>query len=159
MPDQQLSQNHDSEKSNSMEIARWLVAFVAFVTAVGGLLADYFIPSSGAQHIKNPRWPPHAKFHNAQSILMGLTLGVLTFALLFQRGHVSKNRLLLSALLAAIYWLCIFAAPIFPGTAFSDPEFASVNPSPLGIPAQLFIGFILMAILVAAVLVALFAKA
>ncbi len=41
---------------------------VAFVTAIGGLLADYFIPTSGRQHIKNPHWPPHAKFHNAQTI-------------------------------------------------------------------------------------------
>jgi uncharacterized membrane protein len=141
-----------------VELARWLVAFVAFVTAIGGLLADYFIPSSGKQHIKNPRWPPHAKFHNAQSILMGFALGGLSLALLFQRSHVSESRLLLSALLASIYWLCIFAAPIFPGTAFSDPEFASANPRPMGVPAQLFIGFVLVAILVAAVSLVVFAK-
>lgn len=141
-----------------MELARWLVAFVAFVTAIGGLLADYFIPSSGAQHIKNPRWPPHAKFHNAQSILMGFALGGLSLAVLFQRSYVSENRLLLSALLASIYWLCIFAAPIFPGTAFSDPEFAAANPSPMGVPAQLFIGFVLVAILVAAISLGAFAK-
>jgi small-conductance mechanosensitive channel len=141
-----------------VEVARWLVAFVAFVTAIGGLMADYFIPSSGAQHIKNPRWPPHAKFHNAQSILMGLTLGALSIVLLFQGSHLSKGRLLLSALLASIYWLCIFAAPIFPGTAFSDPEFAAVNPSPMGIPAQLFIGFVLVAILLCSVFLAAFSS-
>jgi vacuolar-type H+-ATPase subunit I/STV1 len=141
-----------------LELARWLVAFVAFVTAIGGLLADYFIPSSGAQHIKNPRWPPHAKFHNAQSILMGFFLGALALALLFQRSPVSENRFLLSALLASIYWLCIFVAPVFPGTAFSDPEFASVNPRPLGMPAQLFIGFILVGVLLAAACLAVFKK-
>ena len=142
-----------------MELACWLVAFVAFVTAIGGLMADYFIPSSGAQHIKNPRWPPHAKFHNAQSILMGFALGALSIGLLFQQPHVSESRLLLSALLASIYWLCIFAAPIFPGTAFSDPEFAAVGPSPGGIPAQLFIGLVLVAILSAAACLAIFTKA
>jgi hypothetical protein len=141
-----------------VELARWLVAFVAFVTAIGGLLADYFIPSSGAQHIKNPRWPPHAKFHNAQSILIGFFLGALALALLFERSPVNENRLLLSALLASIYWLCIFIAPIFPGTAFSDPEFASANPRPLGVPAQLFIGFILVGILLAAACLAVFEK-
>jgi len=114
-------------------------------------MADYFIPSSGAQHIKNPRWPPHARFHNAQSILMGLSLGVLAIAILFQKSPVSRNGLLMSALLASIYWLCIFAAPIFPGTAFVDPEFASATPRPMGMPGQLFIGFILVAILLAAV--------
>ncbi len=142
-----------------MELARWLVAFVAFVTAIGGLMADYFIPSSGAQHIKNPRWPPHAKFHNAQSILMGLTLGALSIGLLFQRPHLTESRLLLSAVLASIYWLCIFAAPVFPGTAFSDPEFAAGNPSPMGVPAQLFIGFVPVGILLAVVCLGAFAKA
>jgi uncharacterized membrane protein len=141
-----------------MELARWLIAFVAFVTATGGLMADYFLPASGAQHIKNPRWPPHAKFHNAQSILMGLTLGVLSIALLFEPSRLSVYRITLSAMLASIYWLCIFAAPIFPGTAFSDPEFASVNPSPMGVPFQLLIGFVLVAILILAICLALFTK-
>jgi hypothetical protein len=134
-----------------METAKWLIAFVAFVTALGGLMADYFIPSSGAQHIKNPRWPPHAKFHNAQSILMGLTLGVLAIAILFQHSTVSRSGLLMSAFIASIYWLCIFAAPMFPGTAFVDPEFATATPRPMGLPGQLFIGLILVGILLTAV--------
>jgi hypothetical protein len=139
-----------------MEIARWLIAFVAFTTAIGGLMADYFIPSSGAQHIKNPRWPPHAKFHNAQSILMGLSLGVLALVILFRRSPVSRDDLWLSAILASIYWICIFAAPLFPGTAFVDPEFRSKTPRPMGLPGQLFIGFVLVAILIAAMSLALF---
>ena len=134
-----------------IEFARWLVAFVAFVTAVGGLMADYFIPSSGAQHIKNPRWPPHAKFHNAQTILMGFSLGVLALVILFRRSPISTNALLLSAILASLYWLCIFAAPIFAGTAFIDPEFASPTPKTFEIPAQLLIGMFLVAVLLAAV--------
>ena len=141
-----------------MDLARWLVASVAFTTAIGGLLANYFIPSSGAHHIKNPRWPPHAKFHNAQSILMGFTLGVLAIAILFQRSPVSEDRLLLAALLSSIYWPCIFAAPIFPGTAFTDPEFVSVNPKPLALPAQLIIGLVLTTILATAVGLALFSS-
>src|SRR5881394_1871258 len=60
----------------TMEVARWLVAFVALVTALGGLMVDYLLPSSAAQHMKNPKWPPHAKFHNAQGILIGLFLCV-----------------------------------------------------------------------------------
>jgi hypothetical protein len=130
-----------------IETSRWLIAFVAFVTAIGGLMGDYFIPSSGAQHIKNPRWPPHAKFHNAQSILMGLVLGVFALVILFGSSSVSVRKLLLSAFVASIYWLCIFAAPIFPGTAFVDPEFAAATPRPMGLPGQLFIGFIFVGIL------------
>ena len=88
---------------------------------------------------------------------MGLALGALAITILFQRSPVSKSRLLFSALLASIYWLCIFAAPVFPATAFSDPEFAAMNPAPLGVPAQLFIGFITITMLLASVCLSVFA--
>ena len=130
-----------------METARWLIVFVAFVTAIGGLLADYFIPASGRQHIRNPKWPPHAKFHNAQTILMGLCLGVLAIAILFLRQPLSMNELGLAAIVSSLYWVGIFGACIFPGTAWVDPEFASAAPSPMGMPLQLLIGLVLVAIL------------
>ena len=91
-----------------MELARWLIVGVALVIAIGGLLADYFIPSSGKQHIKNPHWPPHAKFHNAQTILMGLSLGVIAIAVLFRHSVPERGDLVMAALLASLYWLCIF---------------------------------------------------
>ena len=134
-----------------MEIARWLVVFVAFITGIGGLLADYFIPASGAQHMKNPRWPPHAKFHNAQTIFLGLALGILSIVLLFLHSPLTRETLLVSAILASLYWICIFAAPVFPGTAFVDPEFASAAPNVGKMPLQLVIGLVLVGILFVAV--------
>ena len=133
-----------------MELARWLVALVAFITGIGGLLADYFL-SSGAQHIKNPRWSPHAKFHNAQGILMGAMLASLTIALLFHQRVMGRETLLLAALVASVYWLAIFTAPIFPGVAFVDPEFAAGAPNVGKVPLQLAIGFVLVGLLVVAV--------
>jgi hypothetical protein len=134
-----------------MEIARWLVVFVAFITGIGGLLADYFIPASGAQHMKNPRWPPHAKFHNGQTIFLGLALGILSIVLLFLHSPLTRETLLISAILASLYWICIFAAPVFPGTAFVDPEFASAAPNVGKMPLQLVIGLVLVGILFVAV--------
>jgi hypothetical protein len=134
-----------------MEIARWLVVFVAFITGIGGLLADYFIPASGAQHMKNPRWPPHAKFHNAQTVFLGLALGILSIVLLFLHSPLTRETLLVSAILASLYWICIFAAPVFPGTAFVDPEFASAAPNVGKMPLQLVIGLVLVGILFVAV--------
>jgi len=137
-----------------MEAARWLVAFVALVTAIGGLLADYFIPWSGRQHIKNPAWPPHGKFHNGQTILMGLALGVLAMAILFGRHPMDANGLLMAAILASLYWVCLLAAPIFPGTAWTDPEFEPITPRPMGLHPQQLIAFVLLAILLAAIALA-----
>lgn len=54
-----------------MEAARWLIVFVAFVTAIGGLLVDYFIPASGRQHIKNPKCPPTRNFTTPRPSLWG----------------------------------------------------------------------------------------
>jgi hypothetical protein len=50
-----------------------------------------------------------------------------------------------------VYWISIFAAPPFPGTAFVDPEFASATPSVGRVPLQLAIGFVLVGILLVAV--------
>jgi hypothetical protein len=37
---------------------------------VGPLVADFAYRPTARQHIHNPNWPPHAKFHNAQYIAM-----------------------------------------------------------------------------------------
>lgn len=65
-----------------MEIAKWLVAFVA-VFGFGGYIADAVVPTTASQHQHNPAWPPHAKFHNGQTMLMGIGLGLLSLYLLF----------------------------------------------------------------------------
>lgn len=135
-----------------MEAARWLVAFVAVVTAAGGLAADSFVPWSARQHIKNPAWPPHAKFHNGQSILMGLSLGVLTLVVLFEETAPGTKELLLAAGIASLYWDSLLVAPIFPGTAWTDPEFEATTPRPFGLHPQQLIAFVLLAMLLIAVL-------
>ena len=137
-----------------MEAARWIVAFVAVVTALGGLVVDYFIPPSGRQHMKNPRWPPHAKFHNGQSILMGLGLGILALVILFGPQPLGVNGLLIAAIISSLYWVSILIVRIFPGTAWADPEFEPTTPKPLGLHPQQLIGFVLVGLLLAAVVLA-----
>lgn len=131
-----------------LEVARWLIALVAFVTALGGLLADFLLPAPAAQHIRNPRWSPHAKFHNAQGILMGFCLGGLALVLLFRHSAVSRGDVWLASFIASIYWITIFGARLFPGTAFVDPEFEQQGPKRP--PAQLVIGIVFVCILAAA---------
>lgn len=136
-----------------MEAARWIIALVAAVTAAGGLCADWFIPFGARQHLKNPLWKPHAKFHNAQGILMGFGQGVLAIGLLFI-CPLSLTTILIAALIASLYWVALMAAPIFPGTAWVDPEFDDATPRPLGLHPQQLIGYVLLALLVVAAVLA-----
>jgi hypothetical protein len=46
-----------------------LISLVAAETAVGPYLADW-----NETHICTPTWPPHAKFHNGQTMSLGAGL-------------------------------------------------------------------------------------
>ncbi len=116
-------------------MARWLIGFVG-VMGVGGLLADYLVWATARQHMKNPAWPPHAKFHNAQTILLGIGLGLLTLALLTVPAADSQFHLILAGCTASLYWLSMLVAPAFRGTAWVDPEFRDSTPRPLGLHPQ-----------------------
>ncbi|WP_425432478.1 DUF6640 family protein [Granulicella rosea] len=54
----------------------------------GGFVADAVVPATAGQHLRNPRWPPHAKFHNGQTMLMGVFNGSLSVIVL-SRFHAS----------------------------------------------------------------------
>jgi hypothetical protein len=136
-----------------MEAALWQVTFVSAGTAIGGLCVDYFMPT-GRQHLRNPRWPPHAKFHNGQSVMMGLIQGVLALVLLFEPGRLTLGRLLLAATISSSYWVAAFGARVFPGTAWVDPEFEAATPKPLGFNPNQLLGLVLLAILAAAIALA-----
>ena len=140
-----------------METARWIIIFVSVVTAGGGLAADWFVPFGAKQHLKNPLWKPHAKFHNAQGILMGFLQGVLAIGLLFI-APLSMATILLAALIASLYWDALMAAPIFPGTAWVDPEFDAETPRPLGLHPQQLIGYGLLALLLAAITISFLSR-
>ena len=104
-----------------MKIARGMIAVVAMVTAAGGLCADYFIKAGARQHLENPAWPPRAKFHNAQAILMGFGQGVLSLAILFV-GPLTPTKVVLAAIVASLHWASLMLAPRFPGTARMSDE-------------------------------------
>ncbi|MFE0024716.1 DUF6640 family protein, partial [Amycolatopsis sp. NPDC059021] len=52
-------------------LGRVLISVTSLATAVGPYKADW-----NETHVHNPAWPPHAKFHNGQTMSLGLALGV-----------------------------------------------------------------------------------
>ena len=134
-----------------MQIARWLVAF-ACLLGVGGFIADFLVWETARQHMKNPAWPQHAKFHNAQTMLMGIGLGLIGDVILFAFRPLTLSGLLLASGAASLYWISMVLAPLFPDTAWSDPEFRASTPRPLGLYPQQLLGYAVIAVLLIAVL-------
>lgn len=98
-------------------IGRLLISLVATFTAVSPYLADW-----NETHIYNPLWLPHAKFHNAQTMVLGALLGLLAlYCLWLGRETSDQQKLNEAAVLAALYWLAQLPAAFFPGTALTDP--------------------------------------
>ena len=139
-----------------MEIAKWLVAFVG-VFNFGGLVADALVPGGAKQHLFNPRWPPHAKFHNGQTMSMGVISGALTLYILFGVDPLTLQMLLVAAAIAGNYFAAMVLAQLFPGTLWSDPEFSDAVPRPLGLFPQQLISYVLCTLIVTAVILAVHA--
>ena len=136
-----------------MEIARYLIAFVA-VFNFGGFVADAVVPATARQHLLNPHWPPHAKFHNAQTMLMGIVNGTLSLVILFGTQSLTLPVFLLAAAIAANYFVTMAFAPLFPRTAWVDPEFISGTPRPLGLAPQQLISYVVCGLVFLAIVLA-----
>jgi hypothetical protein len=117
---------------------------VAVETALGALLFDLVLHDTAHEHLFNPAWPPHAKFHDAQYIVMSLALGAIALVL------VMRSRLLTAAAVLAVPWASMFPALLFPGTATYDPEFRAETTFVAGMHGQLFMALVTLAILAGA---------
>jgi hypothetical protein len=84
-------------------------------------------------HIYNPEWPPHAKFHNAQTMSTGVALGVAgLYTTWMRRGRWTQGRLDVSTAAASIYWITQLSAVLYPETALFDH---ARQRTPAGTPA------------------------
>jgi hypothetical protein len=137
-----------------MQISKWIITFVAVYGGLGGVLFDSVIPATARQHLWNPAWPPHAKFHNGQTMLMGALNIVTVLCLLFAVGPLTLPVLLVASGVAVTTFVAMLLAPAFPGTAWSDLEFDARNPRPLGIPVQKLLSLAAIGVTLVAVVIA-----
>ncbi len=140
-----------------MEIAKYIVAFVALY-GFGGLVADGLVPATARQHLYNPEWPPHAKFHNGQTMLMGIVNGTIALVVLFGFHPLTLPLFLVATAAASVYWVTMVLAPLFPGTAWYDPEFKEASKRPFGFSPQQLLSYALCILLVVAMILALAAR-
>ncbi|KAL9621128.1 MAG: hypothetical protein Q9160_004379 [Pyrenula sp. 1 TL-2023] len=102
--------------------SRILFTLNALITSLGAYIADW-----NKTHIYNPRWPPHAKFHNGQTMSMGLALGLCTLYYTWsvspQTAEGEKMRRGFIVVLASLYWVTQASGLLYPGSEAVDPEF------------------------------------
>lgn len=102
----------------SLPWARIIICAVALLGGLGGLISDF-----SDTHLLNPLWPPHAKFHNAQTMSLGLLLAACAIGFAVWPTRAPRQRLVAVAVLGSLYWTSIFFAQFFPGVGFFDPQF------------------------------------
>lgn len=79
-------------------------------------------------HIFNPNWPPHARYHNGQTMSIGLFIGLITHYTLFvliPQTSVRQQRIHLNwiLLLQNLTYLSSLSGILYPGAGWTDPEF------------------------------------
>jgi hypothetical protein len=123
--------------SASVSVGRALLTLVAITTGVGGYIADW-----NDTHVYNPRWPPHAKFHNGQTMSTGVLLGMSALYYLYRpmsssSGAAVQDSLHLVVWFLSLNWIAQLSAILYPGSLAMDPEFGDEFPQ-LYICAVLF---------------------
>ncbi|WP_263381289.1 DUF6640 family protein [Granulicella arctica] len=123
-------------------ISRVVFYFVSVYLVVGAHVADY-----SRTHLLDPRWPPHAKFHDGQTLMFSIFLGALTIYFASVRTQDKALTLTATTSFAALYWVTQALAIVYPGTAFMDPEFDGPSAYLLGIPAQVVVDVLALSLI------------
>ena len=124
-------------------VDRILVSLVSIVTIFGAFVCDW-----DQTHIFNPNWPPHAKFHNGQTMSMGVALELLSLWLLWRKKELPNFDFNLAVLVASLYWITQASAILYPGTDFFDPDTVNLPRSHVfGLPIQVVLQALLYTLL------------
>ena len=107
---------------------RWVLSSVAAFTTVGGFLADW-----NRTHLFNPGWPPHAKAHDAQTIILGSLLGASGLYFLWKRDERPERDLALGTLLPSFFWMAQCGSFLFPEAEGFESEFPEKVPRVRGV--------------------------
>jgi hypothetical protein len=73
-------------------------------------------------HIYNPHWPPHAKFHDGQTLSMSILLGALTAFLAWKSSKNVPMMVSGAACAASLYFITQGTAILYPGTGLFRSE-------------------------------------
>jgi hypothetical protein len=107
---------HDTTKRSRFSPGKLVLSIAALYPTVGAFAMDW-----NETHIHNPDWPPHAKFHNAQTMSTAAQCTVLSLWQLWRPGAETRSRLHWTLLFNALFVATQAPAILFPGTDWADP--------------------------------------
>lgn len=91
-------------------------------------------------------------------MLMGFFGGGLALVILLGSGPLTLPMFLLASVAAASYFVAMALALLFPGTAWTDPEFEAETPKPVGLAPQQLVTYVLCAVALVAVALAVWSR-
>lgn len=126
-----------SPASTAFSLGKSLILLNGLSQSVLAFVFDY-----NETHVKNPRWPPHARFHNGQTMSLGVLLATFSAYLAFRPASLQQKQfdVFHAAIIGSMYFVAGISAILYPGTKWMDPEFGEGSPQ-----AGLFVGMIVVA--------------
>ena len=105
-------------------LGRSLIMLNNLFYSLGAFIADW-----NETHVKNPRWPPHARFHNGQTMSMGAILCLTSAYFCFRDTNpigglnATRDSVWTAAVIGSMYTITGISGFFYPGALGVDPEF------------------------------------
>src|SRR3954451_23686655 len=97
---------------NRIQAARWLMTFLLTATTVLSFVLDW-----SPNHLLNPLWHPHARFHGALLLFMLTGMSGTAIWLLWRKSSEPNVELRAAALLNLSFWTPLFyVTSLLPGS-------------------------------------------
>ncbi|KAK4949516.1 hypothetical protein LTR10_012134 [Elasticomyces elasticus] len=128
-------------------LGRGVLTIGNLLYAVGAFLADF-----NDTHVYNPKWPPHARFHNGQTMTLGILLSTTSLYFAYRpfgsqlSAAAAKDSIFYSAMIGSFYCFAGLTAILYPGTDWKDPDITVGGAQPFlfsGVVASMWIGYAL----------------
>lgn len=130
----------------TLNIEKILLSLCALITFFAAFWADVLGPFS-QEHIFNPKWPPHAKFHDSQYICMSMLLSLVALGFIWRRNLPQLEDHIIAGLILASPYLGMYAALLFPGTAMFDSEFDKLAAYVAGLYPQIWFATVILGVI------------
>ena len=89
-----------------LEVARGIMSFVLLVGSILSFILDW-----SPNHLLNPAWHPHARFHGALMLFLLAGVSLTGLWLLWRGGREPEIAVRVAAFLSISYWTPLFYIP------------------------------------------------